>query len=136
MFCSESVQSTILITPYTHTHALYISIYLVITTLQSGLRPSSHLTYVMSVNFINEWLDLNFKVYSKRQIFGKLFKAISIYSHSFCQKSAERKSPKKYFFKFRELRTFDFRIFLLCWCVCVIYVIMSAILDCQFAFDR
>ena len=47
------------------------------------------------VNFIREWRDLQFNVDSERQIFetGRL-----IYSQNFCQKSAERKSPRKYFF--------------------------------------
>ena len=34
---------------------------------------------------------------SNDKFFEKLFMAIPIYSQSFCQKSAERKSPKKYF---------------------------------------
>ena len=57
----------------------------------------SHTTYVMCVNFICEWGDLQFKVDSERQIFEKLFHGRFIYSQSFSQKSAERKSPKKYF---------------------------------------
>ena len=52
-----------------------------------------HTTYVVCVNFIHKWRDLQFKVDSKRQNFEKLSMAIFIYS----QKSAERKSPKKYF---------------------------------------
>ena len=48
-------------------------------------------------NFIHEWWDLQFKV----DFFEKLLHDNFIYSQSFCQKSAERKSPKKYFFKFR-----------------------------------
>ena len=39
----------------------------------------SHTTYLVFVNFIHKWRDLQFKVDSQ----------------SFCQKSAERKSPKK-----------------------------------------
>ena len=60
----------------------------------------SHTTYVVCVNFIHEWRDLQFKVDSERQIFEKLFHGNFIYSQSFCQKSAERKSPKKYFLYF------------------------------------
>ena len=37
------------------------------------------------------------KVNSERQIFGETFHGNFIYSQSFSQKSAERKSPKKYF---------------------------------------
>ena len=57
----------------------------------------SHTTHIMCVNFIREWRDLQFNVDSERQIFEKLFHGRFIYSQSFCQKSAERKSPKKYF---------------------------------------
>ena len=57
----------------------------------------SHTTCVVCVNSIHKWRDLQFKVDSERQLFEKLFRAILFYSQSFCQKSAERKSPKKYF---------------------------------------
>ena len=50
---------------------------------------ASHDTYVVCVNFIYKWRDLKFKVDSEQQTF--------IYSQSFCQKSAGRKPPKKYF---------------------------------------
>ena len=60
----------------------------------------SHTTYVMCVNFIHKWRDLQFKVDSERQIFEKLFHGNFIYPHSFCQKSVERKSPKKCFTNF------------------------------------
>ena len=75
----------------------YIHILLVITTLQSELRPSfsHHLCYVNRF-FIHNWRDLQFKVDFERQIFEKLFHGNFIYSQSFCQKSAERKLQKKY----------------------------------------
>ena len=61
----------------------------------------SHTTYVVGcVNFIHKWQDLQFKVDSERQIFWETFNGNFIYSLSFCQKSAERESPKKYFFVF------------------------------------
>ena len=41
--------------------------------------------------------NLQFKVDSERQIFENLFMTVLIYSQSFCQKYAERKSPKIYF---------------------------------------
>ena len=75
---------------------------------------ASHTTYVVCVNFIREWRDLQFNVDSERQIFEKFFHGrFLIYSQSFCQKSAERKSPKKYFsyFIFNDwlgIRTQDF----------------------------
>ena len=59
---------------------------------------ASHTTHVVCVNFICEWRDLQFNVVSERQIFEKLFHGRFIYSQSFCQKSAEAKSSKKYFF--------------------------------------
>ena len=60
----------------------------------------SHTTYVVCVNLYTfVWRDLLFKVDSEGQIFffEKLFMANFVYSQSFCQISAERKSPKKYF---------------------------------------
>ena len=57
----------------------------------------SHTTYVVCVNFIHKWLNLQFKVDSERQIFWETFQGNFIYSQSFCQNSAERKSSKKYF---------------------------------------
>ena len=60
----------------------------------------SHTTYVVCVNFLHEWRHLQFNIDSERQIFEKLFHVNVIYSQSFCQKSAERKWPMKYFFIF------------------------------------
>ena len=57
----------------------------------------SHTTYVVCVNFIHKWRDLQFKVDSEWQSFWETFHGNFIYSQNFCQKSAERKSPKKYF---------------------------------------
>ena len=65
---------------------------------------ASHTTHVLCVNFICEWRDLQFNVDSERQSFEKLFHGRFIYSQSFCQKTAERKSPKKYLFIFRFVR--------------------------------
>ena len=57
----------------------------------------SHTNYVLCVNFIHKWRDLQFKVDSERQIFWETFHGNFISSQDYCQKSAERKSPKKYF---------------------------------------
>ena len=68
-----------------------------------GLRLSytQHLCCVC-VNFIYEWWNnLQLKVDFEWQIFQKLFHNNFIYSPRVCQKSAERKSPEKYFFIFR-----------------------------------
>ena len=54
----------------------------------------SHTTYVVCVNFILKWRDLQFKVDSERLICWQTFHGNFIYSQSFCQKSPERKSPK------------------------------------------
>ena len=62
-----------------------------------GYGLAFHTTHVVCFNFICEWWDLQFKVDFEGQIFEKLFRGRFIYSQSFCQKSAERKSPKKYF---------------------------------------
>ena len=43
----------------------------------------SHITYVVSVNFIHKWRDLQFKVDSERQIFWETFHGNFIYSQSF-----------------------------------------------------
>ena len=58
---------------------------------------ASHTIYVVCINITHKWRDLQFKVDSERQIFCEIFHGNFIYSQSFCQKSAERKSPKKYF---------------------------------------
>ena len=60
----------------------------------------SHTTYVVFVNFIHKWRDLQFEVDSERQIFWETFHNNFICSQNFCQKSAERKSSKKYFLYF------------------------------------
>ena len=58
----------------------------------------SHTTYVVCVGFIHKWQDLQFKVDFEQQIFWETFHGSFLsYSQSFCQKSAERKSTKKYF---------------------------------------
>ena len=52
----------------------------------------SHTTYVVCVNFIHEWRDLQFKVNSERQLSTATF---FIYSQSFCQISAERGNRRR-----------------------------------------
>ena len=47
--------------------------------------------------FIHNWRDLQLKVDSERQIFWETYHGNFIYSQSFFQKSAYRKSPKNYF---------------------------------------
>ena len=43
----------------------------------------SHTTYVVCVNFIREWRDLQFKVDTERQIFGETFLGNFIYFSEF-----------------------------------------------------
>ena len=64
----------------------YIHIKLVITTLQSELRPifSDLLQVFVCVNL---YMSGETKVDSERQIFEKLFMTFPIYSQSFCPKS-------------------------------------------------
>ena len=58
----------------------------------------SHSTLIVCVNFIHKWRHLQFEVDSERQIFLRNFSWQFYFTLSvFCQKSAERKSPKKYF---------------------------------------
>ena len=57
----------------------------------------SQTTYVVCVNFIHKWRNLQFKVDSERPIVWETIHGNFIYSQSFCQKYAERNSPKKYF---------------------------------------
>ena len=49
---------------------------------RQGYGLASHTIYVVCVNFIHKWRNLPLKVDSERQIFEKLFKAISFYSQS------------------------------------------------------
>ena len=58
----------------------------------------SHTAYVVCVNFIYKLRGTySLKSTANDRFFEKLFMAVLIYTQSFCQKSAERKSPKKYF---------------------------------------
>ena len=63
----------------------------------------SHTTYVVCANFIHMWWDLQFKVGSEIQIFGKTFHG---------KKSAERKSTKKYSLYFVFMSGLGFELWL------------------------
>ena len=59
---------------------------------------ASHTNYVVCLNFICEWRDVQFTVDSERQIFEKLFHVANLFDiQRFCQKSGERKLQKKWF---------------------------------------
>ena len=85
------------------------NIFVLYTYIHSWSLQSFSQDYVLGshINFIYEWRHLQFKVVSeypqfkvvseRQNFFEKLFHGNFIYSSSFCQKSAERKSPKKYF---------------------------------------
>ena len=58
----------------------------------------SHTTYVVCVNFIDKWRDLQFKVGSERQIFWETFHGNFIWTlRVFARNLLRGKSPKKYF---------------------------------------
>ena len=79
----------------------------------SHYNPSVKISdLVFHSNFIHKWRDLQFKVDSEGQIFWENFHGNFIYSQSFCQKSAEKKSPKKYFSYFVDL---EFKLWLFIW---------------------
>ena len=54
--------------------------------------------YIVCINFIHKSRDLQFKVDPERQTFWETFHRNFVWSWSICQKSAEKKSPKKYYF--------------------------------------
>ena len=59
---------------------------------------TSHTNHDVCVNFIDEWRNVQLKIDSKRRIFLRNFSwQFYFNTQSFCQKSAERMSPKKYF---------------------------------------
>ena len=57
----------------------------------------SHTTYVVCVNFIHKWRDLQST--PNVRFFEKLFMATLIYFQSFCQKSAERGNRRRNTFR-------------------------------------
>ena len=59
---------------------------------------ASHTSPVVCANFICEWRDLYFLHWLRITDFWETFHGNYIYSQSFCQKSARRKSLKKYLF--------------------------------------
>ena len=83
-------------------HATCIHNYITLQPFSQDCNLASRNTYVLCVNFIHEWQDLQFKVDAEGQIFLRdIYMAIYFtYSQRFCQKSVESKSLKKYFFIF------------------------------------
>ena len=73
---------------FIHTHVYIHNLF--ITPLSQDCDLASHTTYIVCVNFIHKWRDLQFKVVSERQIFEKLFHGNLIYSQASCQKSSIR----------------------------------------------
>ena len=59
---------------------------------------------IVCFNFIHEWRVVRFKFDCERRICGEVFNAILFYLKSFCLKSTERKSTKKYFIIFGFVR--------------------------------
>ena len=75
--------------------------WLVVTTLQSILLTQflTSLMLCVLILYISGGTE-SLNSTPNDSFFEKLFMAVLIYSQSFCQKSAERKSPKKYFLYF------------------------------------
>ena len=77
--------------------------YLADPVLKKNMRKSNIRTYIHNWPLQPFSQDYGLASYtahvvcSERQIFEELFHGRFIYSQSFCQKSAEKKSPKKYF---------------------------------------
>ena len=76
-----------------------------------------HTTYVVCVNFTLKCRDLQFKVDSEWQIFWENFHGnfYCTLRESFYQKSAERKSPKKYLLYFILMSGLDLEPWLYVW---------------------
>ena len=71
----------------------------ILQPFRQDYAPTSHITHVVRVNFIHEWRNLQFQVDSERQTYWETFSwQVYFYSQSLCQKSAQRKLPKIYFF--------------------------------------
>ena len=89
---------------YIHTYVhTYICTYMHNWSLQRFSQDydlASGTTYVVCVNFVYEWWDLKFKINYERQIFENSTWEFFFYSQRFCQNSAERELPKKYFFSY------------------------------------
>ena len=87
----------------------------------------SHTTYVVFVNCIHKWRDLQFKVDSERQIFWQTSSwQFYFNAQSFCQKSAERGNRRRNIlfsiFRFDAwpgIRTLALRTFIFCFDVWV-----------------
>ena len=87
-------------------HRIHIHTY-VIGHYNPSVRIIDLVSLDVCVNFIHKWRDVQFKIDSERQIFWEPFHGNYIFSQSFCQKSAERKSPKKYFSYFVLMSGFE-----------------------------
>ena len=91
------------------TYANLFNLFYLFTNLQIGhynlsvriIDLVSHTTYVVCVNFIHKWRDLQLNVDSELQIFfKKLVMTILFTLKVFGQKSEKKKLPKKYFLYF------------------------------------
>ena len=59
---------------------------------------NTHCWSLVCINFIHKWRDLQFNIDCKRTNFWATFQDNFICSQSYCQNTAERKSPKEIFF--------------------------------------
>ena len=72
-------------------------------TFSQDYGLACHTTHVGYVNFIREWRNLQFNMNCEDRFLKNFFMAGLFTVYSFCQKSAKRKSLKKYFFQISVL---------------------------------
>ena len=97
----------VMMNPLHQTHQTYIQIHIwPLQLFSQNYGLAMHTTYVVCVSFIHKRLSLK---PTPKDRFVRSFSWQFYYLQRFCQKSAERKSPKKYFHNFilmSDLRTF------------------------------
>ena len=93
----------------TKNESLQISQYLLSTDIHTiwSLQPfsqdyelASHTTYVVCINFIHKWRDLQFKSRLRKTDFWEAFHGSCIYSQSFCRKTAAGKEVVEEIFSY------------------------------------
>ena len=82
---------------YVH-HFIFYGTILNHIEISQDYNLASYTIHVLYFKFIHEWLELQFNVDSKRQIFEKFFMVNFIYFQSYCQVSDWDKVAEKIFF--------------------------------------
>ena len=96
-FSRAFVSRNIISNDYIHT---YIHNWL-LQPFSQNYDPVSHTTYVVCVNFLHTWRDLQFKVDSEWQIFEKLFMAILFTLRAFARNLLRGSRRRNISFLFR-----------------------------------